>query len=85
MHRVVNPSGVSRLGRAFSLSRTSRNLEIVPPQQPTPLPPPGAPVVFGRRKRSVARVRDAPTAAVELDDRIRALESVVEVAEVSAF
>jgi hypothetical protein len=84
MRRMVKPSGVSRLGRAFGLSRTSRNLETVPPQQPTSLPP-GTPVVFGRGQISIARVREAPAAAVELDDRIQALVSVVEVAEVSAF
>ncbi|KAH6912093.1 hypothetical protein BKA70DRAFT_825447 [Coprinopsis sp. MPI-PUGE-AT-0042] len=86
MHRTIQPKSFSRISRSFSFSRVSRNIEVVPTQLSTAPPPsPNAPAVFGRRKRSIGRVtlqpREAPAAVVELDDRIRALESVAEVAE----
>ena len=60
---------------------------MVPPPPPRPPVQAGVTATIGRRKKVFGRVslqpREAPADVIELEDRIRALEAVAEVAEVN--
>ncbi|TFK29156.1 hypothetical protein FA15DRAFT_664477 [Coprinopsis marcescibilis] len=90
VQRLALPNGASRLcRRGFSLSRAWRNAETVSTPPVATAFVSKLPEGSGRKKKSLAGVRiqplDVPVALRELDERIRALETVVDSEETDAL